>query len=95
MTLAEQRDLLRDCLVLWGVAGRVEVDDDGVSVVTAEGAYSLAAADPDLHPVRWFMQTPERRAAGAPPRAVPSIVAALSRMRNALGAEGGAAPRFG
>ncbi len=91
MTLAEQRDLLRDCLRLWAVDGQVVVGDDGVSIVTADGTFTLTAAAPDIHPVRWFLRTPDRPAA----RAVPSIVAALSRLRNALGAEGGAAPRFG
>ena len=48
--------------------------------------FSIARADPDLRPVRWFLQTPERRAAGRPARAAPSIVAALSALRNNLGA---------
>lgn len=87
MTLAEQRDLLRDCLVLWNVDGKVVVEDDGVSIVTADGAYTLTAGG-DV--VRWFLKTPDRPTA----RAVPSIVAALSRLRNALGAEGGAMPRI-
>lgn len=91
MTLAEQRDLLRDCLRLWGVEGQVVVEDEGVSVVTADGAFGLSSADPDMRPVRWFLKTPDRPA----PRAVQSIVAVLSRLRNALGAEGGAAPKFG
>ena len=89
--MAEQRDLLRDCLRLWEVEGQVVVDDNGVSVMTAEGAFTLMATDPDLRPVRWFLKTPDRPA----PRAVQSVVAVLSRLRNALGAEGGAAPRFG
>ncbi len=91
LSLAEQRDLLRDCLRLWEVAGQVVVGDDDVSVVTAEGTFTLTAAEPDLRPVRWFLKTPDRPA----PRAVQSIVVVLSRLRNALGAEGGAAPRFG
>jgi hypothetical protein len=91
LTLAEQRDLLRDCLRLWEVEGQVVVGDNGVAVVTAKGSFSLIAADPDLRPVRWFLQTPDRPA----PRAVQSVVAVLSRLRNALGAAGGAAPRFG
>ncbi len=94
MTLAEQRDLLRDCLKLWAVEGQVVVGDDDVSVVTAEGAFTLAAADPDLRPVRWFLQTPERVAVGRPPRAIPSIVAALSALRNHIGGEGGAGLRI-
>ena len=87
MTLAEQRDLLRDCLRLWDVEGKVVVGDDGVSVMAADGTYTLIAGD---NVVRWFLKTPDRPS----PRAVPSIVAALSRLRNALGAEGGAMPRI-
>ena len=60
LTLAEQRDLLRDCLRLWEVEGQVVVDDNGVSVMTAEGAFTLMATDPDLRPVRWFLKTPDR-----------------------------------
>lgn len=87
MTLAEQRDLLRDCLRLWGIDGQVEVGDDGVSISTGNGVYTLTPGD---RAVRWFLKTPDRPT----PRAVPSIVAALSRLRNALGAEGGAMPRI-
>ena len=88
MTLAEQRDLLRDCLRLWDVDGQVVVDDDKVSIVTADGTYTIVEGD---RTVRWFLRTPDRPTA----RAVPSIVALLSRLRNALGAEGGAMPRIG
>jgi len=88
LTLAEQRDLLRDCLRLWDVEAQVVVDDVGVSVVTKDGRYTIVAGD---RTVRWFLRTPDRPSA----RAVPSIVALLSRLRNALGAEGGAMPRFG
>ena len=87
MTLAEQRDLLRDCLRLWGVEGQVVVEDDRISVVTSAGAFTLTGGD---RTVRWFLKTPDRPL----PRAAPSIVAALSRLRNALGAEGGAMPRI-
>jgi hypothetical protein len=88
LTLSEQRDLLRDCLRLWDVAGQVVVDDDKVSIVTADGTYTIVGGD---RSVRWFLRTPDRPTA----RAVPSIVALLSRLRNALGAEGGAMPRIG
>jgi len=88
LTLAEQRDLLRDCLRLWDVEAPVVVDDVGVSVVTKDGRYTIVAGD---RTVRWFLRTPDRPSA----RAVPSIVALLSRLRHALGAEGGAMPRFG
>lgn len=95
MTLSEQRDLLRDCLRLWAVEGQVVVGDDSVSIVTKAGVFVLTAADSELRPVRWFLQTPERVAAGRPPRAIPSIVAALASLRNYLGGEGGTALRVG
>lgn len=93
-TLAELRALLRDCLTLWAVDARLSVTDDGVMVTTADGPFTVTPADPDLRPVRWFLQTPERAAAGRPPRAVPSIVALLSALRNHIGGEGGGRPRI-
>jgi hypothetical protein len=87
--------LLRDCLRLWGVEGRLAVGAEGWSIATAEGAFSIARADAELRPVRWFLQTPERRDAGRPARAAPSIVAALSALRNNLGAGSGPKLRIG
>jgi len=95
LTDAELRMLLLDCLHLWAVPGRVVVDDDSVTIMAADGAFSVRRADPDLRPVRWFLQTPERSVAGRPPRALPSVVALLSALRNALGGEGGRALRVG
>ena len=95
MTSAELRGLLRDCLVLWAVVGRVEVGDDGVTITTAEGVFTVSAADPDLRPVRWFLLTPERSAVGRPARAIPSIVALLSALRSATGGENGDRLRIG
>ena len=95
MTDAEFRGLLADCLKLWGVEGRLAPAADGWDIATAEGVFSIARADADLRPVRWFLQTPERRAAGRPARAAPSIVAALSALRNNLGAAGGQKLRIG
>jgi len=95
LTEAELRNLLRDCLHLWAIEGQVVVGDDGVSIVTADGPFTLRAADPDLRPVRWFLQTPERRAAGVGPRAIPSIVATLASLRNFLGGTGGTVLRIG
>ena len=86
MTDSELRGLLRDCLKLWDVDGALSLSSDGWTIDTAEGAFSIGRADPDLRPARWCLQTPERRAAGRPPRMAPSIVAALSALRNNLGA---------
>ncbi len=95
MTDAELRGLLLDCLTLWEVEGRPEAGAEGWEIATAEGVFSIAPADPDLRPVRWFLQTPERRAAGRTARAAPSIVAALSALRNNLGAGRGQKLRIG
>jgi len=95
MTDAELRLLLRDCLTLWSVEGKVTVADDGMAIDTADGQYTLQHAAPDMRPVRWLLQTPARAAAGRPPSVAPSIVAVLSALRNALGWTGGANLRIG
>ena len=95
MTQAELRALLIDCVALWGIEAKVAAASAGIAI-TADGAtYFVEQAPPDMRPVRWLLQTPERRAADRPPRAVPSIVALLTALRNALGGEGGAALRIG
>ena len=88
MTDAQLRVLLLDCLKLWEVKGSVTVDDTGVGIETPGGRFTVTRADPDLRPVRWFYQTPERAAARRPPRAAPSVVALLSGLRNAMGGDG-------
>jgi hypothetical protein len=95
VTDAELGMLLRDCLRLWGVDGRLAPAADGWEIETADGAFSIAPADAELRPVRWFLQTPERRAAGRPARAAPSIVAALAALRNNMGGVGGQRLRVG
>jgi hypothetical protein len=92
---AELRALLLDCLNLWGVQGRVAAVEDGLAVSAAEGRFLVQRAGPDLRPVRWFLQTPERAQAGRPARAIPSIPALLTALRNALGAEQGNKLRIG
>ena len=89
MTDAELRALLLDCLVLWDVKGKVTVREADVAIETASGVFSVARAGADMRPVRWFLQTPEREAAKRPPRAVPSIVALLSALRNVMEGSGG------
>jgi hypothetical protein len=95
VTDAELRNLLIDCLRLWEVDGKVTVRDTDVAIETPSGVFTVARADPDLRPVRWFYLTPERAAAGRPPRAAPSIVALLSALRNAMEGEGGDRLRVG
>ena len=95
MTDAELRALLLDCLALWGVAGRVGVTDAGMEIAAPDGTLLLQRAPLDMRPVRWLLQTPERRAANRAPRAVPSIGALLSALRNALGGDAGPTLRIG
>ncbi len=89
------RALLRDCLTLWEVAGVVSPGPDGLFIETDAGRFSVAPAEPDLRPVRWFYQTPERASAGRPPRAVPSVVELLAALRNAMEGAGGDRLRVG
>jgi hypothetical protein len=95
VTDAELRGLLLDCLTLWDIEARPRPGVEGWEIETADGVFSIAPADPDLRPVRWLLQTPERRAAGRPARAAPSIGAALSALRNNLGAARGQKLRIG
>jgi hypothetical protein len=95
VTDAELRALLLDCLTLWDVEGRVNAADDGLEIAVAEGRYVIERAPDELRPVRWFLQTPERRSAGRTPRAAPSVVALLSALRNAIGASRGNTARIG
>jgi hypothetical protein len=95
VTDAELRSLLLDCLKVWEIDGRLSLGDEGWEIGTTDGVFSIARADPELRPARWMLQTPERRAAGRPARAAPSIVAALSALRNNLGAAAGQKLRVG
>jgi hypothetical protein len=81
--------LIADCLILWGVRGRVTVRGAGVEIAVDQASLQLEPAATDVRPVRWLLQTPERRAANRPPRAAPSIGAALTVLREALGVQRG------
>ena len=91
----ELRALLIDCVTLWSVEARIAACADGVEIATDSGTFVVQRAPPDMRPVRWLLQTPDRRAANRPPRATPSIVALLTALRNALGAERGNKLRIG
>ncbi|MEA2738601.1 MAG: hypothetical protein QOH05_1908 [Acetobacteraceae bacterium] len=95
MTDAQLRSLLLDCLKLWEVKGKVTVRESDLAIETPGGLFTVARADPDLRPLRWFYQTPERAAAQRPPRAAPSVVALLSALRNAMEGAGGDRLRIG
>jgi hypothetical protein len=95
VTDAQLRALLLDCLKLWEVPGKVSVGDAGLAIETPGGVFTVARADADLRPLRWFYQTPERAAASRPARAAPSVVALLSALRNAMEGTGGDRLRVG
>ena len=81
MTGAELRTLLTDCLALWGVSGDVAAAPGAAEIGTPAGRFVLRRAAPNDRPVRWFLRTPDREAAGRGPRALPSIVAALGALK--------------
>jgi hypothetical protein len=89
ITDAELRALLVDCLSLWGVEARVVVGADGFEIAGRDDRFLLQRAPEEIRPVRWLLDTPERRAVHRPPRAAPSIGAALTALRDTLGVERG------
>lgn len=91
LTDAELRMLLIDCLSLWGVEGHINVHADAIEIATSGATLRVQRAPRDMLPVRWLLH----RSANRSPRAVPSIVALLTALRNALGAEGGNRVRIG
>jgi hypothetical protein len=95
VTDAQLRALLLDCLNLWEVPGTIAAHDNGLAIDIAAGRFTVTRADPDLRPLRWFYQTPDRQAAQRPPRAAPSVVALLSALRNAMEGSGGDRLRIG
>jgi hypothetical protein len=95
VTDAQLRSLLLDCLKLWEVTGKITAHEAGLAIDTSAGRFTVSRADPELRPLRWFYQTPERTAARRAPRAAPSIVALLSALRNAMAGAGGERLRVG
>ncbi len=87
MTDAELANLIADCLVLWGVAGRVVPGAGGISVLAGEIACTLTRTPAEQRPARFLLQTAAREAAGHPPQAASSITGLLGGLRDVLGAE--------
>lgn len=92
MTPADQRALLRDALRLWDIPASVTVEATHIAITRPEGTFRIT---PGPAPTRWYLQTPEREAAGRPPRPTPSITALLSALRAALGLPRGTPARIG
>jgi len=95
LTDAELRSLLTDCVAQCGVEARITTGADGMEIAAKPGTFLVQRAPTQMRPVRWLLQSPERAGANRPPRALPSIVALLSALRNALGAEGANRLRIG
>jgi hypothetical protein len=91
----EVHNLVRDCLLLWNIGARIMPTGDAVTIHTSDGTFTLSPALTDARPVRWFLQTPTRAASNRAPRALPSIVAALSALRTALGGDSSSTLRIG
>jgi hypothetical protein len=87
VTDAELANLLTDCLVVWGVAGRVVAGEAGLSVAAAGRVCTVSRAAIERRPARWLLQTEARAAAGRPPRGANSITGLLGGLRGALGAD--------
>jgi len=94
-SVGEVCNLLRDCLHLWKVTARVTPAVEGITIHTSDGTFTLHTAPAAARPIRWFLQTPARAAANRPPRALPSIVAALSALGKALGGDSASPLRIG
>ena len=94
-SVGEVCNLLGDCLHLWNVTARVTPTVDAITIHTSDGTFTLQSAPADARPIRWFLQTPARATANRPPRALPSIVAALSALCNALGGGSASTLRIG
>ena len=92
MNPAELSALLRDALRLWDIPARVTVEPTHIAITHNQETYRIT---PGPAPTRWFLQTPEREAAGRAARPAPSITALLSALRAALGLPRGTPARIG
>ena len=87
MTDAELANLLKDCLAVWGVSGRVVLAGETISLIVDGAACMVSRAPPERRPVGGLLQTEARATAGKPPQAANSITALLGGLRDAVGAE--------
>ena len=78
MQQSELRMLLADCTHLWS-AVRLEPVGDGIALDGPTGRYTLFPAPAADRPIRWHLTRPDGRR-----RPLPSIVAALTVLRNAM-----------
>jgi hypothetical protein len=89
MTPPELRDLLADSLLVWEVAGRAALAEDGARVMLADGtALRVRLAAETQRPIRWWLERDGRR------RPCTGTLGLLRALRNALGAEEGTPQRL-
>ena len=63
-TDAELAKLLTDCLVVWGVTGRVVPGESGIAVAADGVICTVSRVPTEQRPARWLLQTEARAAAG-------------------------------
>jgi len=74
------RALIADSLMLWGVAGCVDIADAGVRITAADLVLHVAPAMPEESPMRWWLISETRR------RPAASMLGLLRSLRYALNA---------
>ena len=74
------RALIADSLKLWGVAGRVDIADEGVRITAGDLVLHVAPALPEEAPMRWWLISETRR------RPAASMLGLLRSLRYALNA---------
>jgi hypothetical protein len=74
------RALVADSLILWGVAGRVDIADAGIRITAGDLVLHVTQALPAEAPMRWWLISETRR------RPAASMLGLLRSLRYALNA---------
>ncbi len=74
------RALIADSLILWGVAGHVDIADAGVRITASDLVLHVVPALPEEAPMRWWLINAARR------RPAASLLGLLRSLRYALNA---------
>ncbi|MGH7058575.1 MAG: hypothetical protein ACREFZ_12025 [Acetobacteraceae bacterium] len=86
MTDSELANLLEDCLVAWGVSGRIAATDAGIAVRAGGTVCTIGRAADSAKRARWLLSVNDGPNARNPRRAS-SITILLSEVRSAIGAD--------
>lgn len=87
MTDAALANLLADCLLVWGIDGRIVPQEDGIAVHAANTSCVVRRAGPEQRPARWVLAAERRAVSGRPPELASSISGLLERLHSALGCD--------